>query len=219
MTQEFFSQKTKFFDRWAPNYDCLLTTVFYQAVHQRLLSFVKLPNQPRVLDLGCGTGRLLQRLASQFPDLRGIGLDLSPAMLRQARRRNRYPQRLIYVRGNAESLPFADGQFDAVFNTISFLHYPNPEQVFSEVRRVLSPQGCFYLADYTASKMFTFPFSPTGLRFYSLRQREQFADSVGLKVMGHYYLIARVMLTIYRFTCDEPRDLNYFHPLSRTGKN
>ncbi|MFN7662023.1 MAG: class I SAM-dependent methyltransferase, partial [Dolichospermum sp.] len=72
-----------------------------------------------VLDLGCGTGRLLDRLANQFPEITGTGLDLSPQMLRVARQNNRHRPRLIYLEGNAENLPFAEGQFNAVFNTIS----------------------------------------------------------------------------------------------------
>jgi ubiquinone/menaquinone biosynthesis C-methylase UbiE len=101
------------------------------------------PDQPNILDLGCGTGRLLHRLATQFPTLQGTGLDLSTEMLRQAQQRNQHGTRLTYRQGNAESMPFAEGEFDAVFNTISFLHYPNPQQVVLEVNRVLRPGGRF----------------------------------------------------------------------------
>lgn len=197
MSDNFFSQKARFFDSWAPNYDILLTTVFYQAIHKRLLEYVELPNSPNVLDLGCGTGRLLHRLAIQCPDLRGTGLDLSPEMLLIARQRNQHPKRLIYIRGNVESLPFAEDQFDAAFNTISFLHYPNPNQVLSEVKRVLNPGGRFYLADYTTTRECRFPFSPGGLKVYTPKQREQFADQVGLKTVGHHYLLVNVLLTVF----------------------
>ena len=90
MNRDIFSNKEKFFDLWAPHYDFLLTTVFYQAVHKRLLEYVELPEQPNVLDLGCGTGRLLNRLATQFPTLRGTRLDLSAKMLHQAQQGNRH---------------------------------------------------------------------------------------------------------------------------------
>ncbi len=201
MTTDIFNRKQKFFDRWAPNYDWLFTTIFYQAVHKRLLEYVELPEEPYVLDLGCGTGRLLHRLAKEFPTLKGIGLDLSPEMLRQARQRNQYRERIIYKQGNAESLPFAEGQFDAVFNTISFLHYPNPQQVVLEVSRVLRPGGRFHLVDYTVRKEKDFrsvPFSPNGIRFYSPKQREKFGREAGLTCVGHYYLLGPVMLTIWQ---------------------
>ncbi|MBE9129755.1 MULTISPECIES: class I SAM-dependent methyltransferase [unclassified Coleofasciculus] len=200
MTDTVFTNKGKFFDRWAPNYDWLFTTVFYQAVHKRLLDYVELPSEPNVLDLGCGTGRLLHRLATQFPTLKGTGLDLSVQMLHQARQRNSYRTRLIFKQGNAESMPFAEGQFDAVFNTISFLHYPHPQQVFLEVSRVLRPGGRFHLADYTVREekgTRVFPFTPNSIRFYSPQQREQFGAAAGLECLGHYYLLGPVMLSVF----------------------
>jgi ubiquinone/menaquinone biosynthesis C-methylase UbiE len=195
-----YKTKERFFDRWAPNYDILFTTIFYQAIHKRLLEYVEFPDSPNVLDLGCGTGRLLNRLATRFPTLKGTGLDLSQEMLFQARQTNQYRDRLIFVRGNAESLPFAEGQFDAVFNTISFLHYPNPQQVFSEISRVLSPQGRFYLVDYVRQDfdpLGYFRFFAGGLRFYSRQQREQFGANVGLECIAHYHLLGPVLLTIF----------------------
>jgi ubiquinone/menaquinone biosynthesis C-methylase UbiE len=197
MTNNFLKNKEKLFDRWAPNYDFLLTTVFYQAVHKRLLEYVELPEQPNVLDLGCGTGRLLNRLAAQFRDLQGTGLDLSTQMLRQARQRNQHHPQLIFVQGNAESLPFTDNQFDAVFNTISFLHYPNPERVFAEVSRVLRPQGKFYLVDWAVNRAMVFSISQANVRFYNAQQRKQLGASFALKCLGNYYLLGGVLLTIF----------------------
>ncbi|MBV8887846.1 MAG: class I SAM-dependent methyltransferase [Chroococcidiopsidaceae cyanobacterium CP_BM_RX_35] len=139
MLKAFINNKQQFFDWWAPNYDFLFVSVFYQAIHKRLLEYVELAAQPNVLDLGCGTGRLLNRLATQFLDLKGTGLDLSTEMLRQARHHNHHHPRLIYVQGNAETMPFDNEQFNAVFNTLSFLHYSQPEQLFLEVSRCYVP--------------------------------------------------------------------------------
>ncbi len=198
MSEEIFEKKASFFDRWAPNYDLIFTTIFYQSLHKRLLSYLTLPHPSYVLDLGCGTGRLLNRLAENFLDLQAIGVDLSPQMLKEARETNQHHPRLIYTQGNAECLPFADNQFDTVFNTISFLHYPNPQQVFREVFRVLKPKGQFYLVDYTRLySMDSIPFSPGGIHFYSPKQREEFADNAGLKTQGHYYLLGQVMLSVF----------------------
>lgn len=194
-----FKKKQRFFDLWAPNYDILFTTIFYQAIHKRLLEYIELPENPNVLDLGCGTGRLLNRLAAKFPTLFGTGVDLSQEMLHQAREHKKYPKQLIFVQGNAESLPFVEGQFDAVFNTISFLHYPNPDRVFSEVNRVLRPQGRFYLVDYIRQESIlnNFRWVAGGIRFYSPQQREQLGNNVGLECLGHHYLLGPIVLTIF----------------------
>ncbi|MCX7594743.1 MAG: class I SAM-dependent methyltransferase [Fischerella sp.] len=200
MNHDFLNHKKRLFDRWAPSYDWLFPSVFYQAIHKRLLEYVELPSHPRVLDLGCGTGRLLDRLASRFPDLYGTGLDLSLQMLRIARQKNRHHPRLIYIEGKAESLPFADGQFDAVFNTLSFLHYLQPEVVFAEVARVLKIGGRFYLADITLksqTKSQLISITSSGIRFYSPNNRELLGRSAGFECLGHYYLLGPVLLTIF----------------------
>ena len=204
MTNNFYRQKENFFNLWAPFYDCLFTTVFYQAIHQRLLEYVELKENAAVLDLGCGTGRLMNRLAAEFPTVRAIGLDLSSKMLREARTRNRYHKRLIFVSGRAESLSFADRQFDAVFCTISLLHYPHPQQVFHQVSRVLAPGGRFYLVDgYRGEHSFS-SFVPWigEMRLYNRQQREQLGTEAGLSAIAHHYLLPGILLTIFS-TCTE----------------
>lgn len=200
MTSNFLRNKKRLFDQWAPSYDWLFPSVIYQAIHKRLLEYVDLPQGANILDMGCGTGKLLNRLLSKFTDIRGTGLDLSPEMLRMARQSDRHRPRLIYIQGQAESLPFGEGQFDAVFSTISFLHYLQPEQVLREVGRVLSPGGRFYLVDITTTKQTdpqVLPMSDRSIRFYSPQQREVFGSSAGLLCMSHHYLLGPVLLTIF----------------------
>lgn len=200
MINNFLNNKKLIFDSWAPSYDWLFPSVFYQAIHKRLLEYVDLPQPANVLDLGCGTGRLLQRLATQFPQLRGTGLDLSSNMVRQARLSNRHHPRLIFLEGKAESLPFGNGQFDAVFNTISFLHYSEPKQVLNEVSRVLCPGGRFYLVDFTFNREIESPIlsiTSQTVKFYSPHQREVMGASAGLLCVNHYYLLGAVLLTIF----------------------
>jgi ubiquinone/menaquinone biosynthesis C-methylase UbiE len=194
--------KQQLFDRWASSYDTLFPSVFYQAIHKRLLEYVELPSAAPVLDIGCGTGRLLDRLASQEPTLQGTGLDFSGEMIRQARDRNRHRPRIIFLEGNATALPFAENQFDAVFNTLSFLHYDSPEQVFQQVSRVLRPKGRFYLVDITTRRQFEsesayIPVSPGGVRFYSPAARVRLGKQVGLNCLGHHYLLGPVLLTVF----------------------
>lgn len=202
MFEKILNRKEKIFDIWSFSYDWLFPSVFYQAIHVRLLEYVSLPEKSEVLDLGCGTGQLLNRLAAKYPNLRGTGLDLSAQMISQARQRNSHHPRLIYIKGNAAELPFADMQFDAVFNTLSFLHYPLPEQVFQEVSRVLHPNGKFYLVDITTpkkaeSQLKPITVMPGNIRFYSSQSREILGKQAGLHCLGHYYLLGFVMLTIF----------------------
>jgi len=88
----------------------------------------------RVLEVGCGGGNVLERVAG-----RRVGIDLSPFILHKARAR--LGTSALLARGDAMSLPFADGVFDRVFCSEVLEHVLEPEAVVREMRRVLSPRG------------------------------------------------------------------------------
>ncbi|MBP3884602.1 MAG: methyltransferase domain-containing protein [Olsenella sp.] len=102
-----------------------------------------------LLDVGCGTGPMVELLASEFPDRRYTGLDLTPRMIEVANAKGIEGAR--FVVGDAEDLPFDDASFDAVICANSFHHYPNPQAFFDGVARVLRPGGRLVLRDYTAA--------------------------------------------------------------------
>ena len=91
----------------------------------------------RVLDVGCGTGRLAARLAERHGCL-VAGVDASPEMLAVARGRVPPDVRLEHAR--AEQLPFAAASFDRVAMTLVFHHLDRP-RALAETRRVLAPAG------------------------------------------------------------------------------
>ena len=104
-----------------------------------------------VLDLGCGTGTLLQALLARRPDARFTGLDPDPRVLAMAHRRlQRSAMSPELVAGYAQNLPFPDAAFDLVVSTLTFHHLPGPVKVAAlrEVRRVLAPHGRFLLVDF-----------------------------------------------------------------------
>ncbi len=88
----------------------------------------------RVLEVGCGPGHLLPLLAEQ--DHRVVGCDLSPAMLRLARRR---PGPAL-CRARSQELPFAAGTFDTLLSTFPSGYILDP-RTWAEFRRVLAPGG------------------------------------------------------------------------------
>jgi ubiquinone/menaquinone biosynthesis C-methylase UbiE len=107
--------------------------------------------QLRILDVATGTGRTLRQLRAALPDAHLIGIDLSPAYLRQANRwLSSLPRELPQlVQGNGEAMPFADGTMQGV--TCVFLLHELPgearQQVLQECFRVLEPGGVLVLAD------------------------------------------------------------------------
>ena len=97
-----------------------------------------------LLDVGCGTGFLLELLSSQKA-AQYTGLDLSPEMIKMAEKKT-IPGTEFTV-GSAEALPFADGSFDVVTCSQSFHHYPHPKKAMAEAWRVLKPGGLYILSD------------------------------------------------------------------------
>jgi ubiquinone/menaquinone biosynthesis C-methylase UbiE len=91
-----------------------------------------------VLELGLGTGRNLRHYPS---GVRVVGVDLSRAMLSQARGRPPLPHPLALVEADALHLPFPDARFDAVVSTLTLCTYPDPVAAMREALRVLAPGG------------------------------------------------------------------------------
>lgn len=87
-----------------------------------------------VLEVGCGTGLILARLARSAKSARGV--DLSPGMLEHARKRG-----LEVSEASATALPFPDSSFDVVCSFKVLAHVPDIEQALSEMARVCRPGG------------------------------------------------------------------------------
>lgn len=103
----------------------------------------------RLLDVGCGTGRFLDFVKQAWPRLPVVGLDLSNAYLRHARRHLARWARLGFVVANAEAIPARSASFDAV-TSIFLMHELPPEvrrRVIGECARVLAPGGALILID------------------------------------------------------------------------
>ena len=104
-----------------------------------------------LLDVGCGTGPMIELLLQEFPTPHYTGLDLTPRMIEVAQEKN-LPHTNFRV-GDSENLPFAEKTFDVVVCTNSFHHYPHPQAFFNEAARVLKRGGRLILRDYTSSNV------------------------------------------------------------------
>ncbi len=111
------------------------------------LALACVPAPRRILDVGCGTGYLLGRLAARAPQAEALaGIDAAPAMI-EAARRTAADDRLRFVVGTAERLPWPAASFDLVVSTTSFDHWADQRAGLAQCARVLAPGGCLVLAD------------------------------------------------------------------------
>lgn len=102
-----------------------------------------------LLDCGCGTAPMLSLLYEKYPEKHYTGIDLTPKMIEVAKAKNMKGVELVV--GDCENLPFEENSFDAVICCQSFHHYPNVQDFFNSVYRVLKPNGRLVLRDMTMS--------------------------------------------------------------------
>ena len=108
-----------------------------------VLDRLPLRGDETVLDAGCGSGRVTERLVDRLPRGRVVALDGSPAMIEAARERlSRYGDRVSYVTADlAAPLPLGDASVDAILSTATFHWVADHEALFRHLASVLRPGG------------------------------------------------------------------------------
>lgn len=104
------------------------------------LEFVRLGDVGRVLDVGCGTGALVDAVAGRTSASAIVGIDLSPPFIDHARQRFPDP-RFRFDCGDGMALPYPDTSFDCALSLLVFQFIPKPITAANEMRRVTHPGG------------------------------------------------------------------------------
>lgn len=151
MLDEFFlapAAVRRSFDKAARTYDA--AAVVPTEIRSRLLERLDIVRlQPQtVLDLGAGTGYASKALKQRYRAAEIIALDLSPAMLVEANRRQSWLRRFHRVAADAHRLPVKAASIDLVFSNLMLEWCHGPDTVFQEIRRVLKPGGLLSFATF-----------------------------------------------------------------------
>jgi len=103
-------------------------------------------NGDKVLDLGCGNGRLYQLFEGVSIDY--IGLDISEELIKKAQ--EKFPE-IEFAVGDMRELPFPDDSYDVIYSIAAFHHLANAEdrlKALSEMRRILKPGGKIIMTNW-----------------------------------------------------------------------
>ena len=107
-----------------------------------VLERLTLEGDERVLDAGCGSGRVTELLANRLPDGRVVALDGSPSMIDAARERLApFGDRIEYVVADLGAPLPIDGTVDAILSTATFHWVPDHDALFRNLAAVLRPGG------------------------------------------------------------------------------
>jgi ubiquinone/menaquinone biosynthesis C-methylase UbiE len=135
------------YDAWARIYDRLWARYMNHTlpVAQRMAAVA--PGE-RGLDLACGTGELLHRIAQETTEAELVGIDLSAEMVDRARGKLADVSKALVQEADAHDLPFGDASFDVIVCANTFHYFTHPAQVLAEGHRVLRPGGRMVLLDW-----------------------------------------------------------------------
>lgn len=159
---------------------------YVNATVEKTLNHLEIKPRERILDLGCGTGVLIQRLLQVAPASEVVGIDASAEMLEIAK--HKLPESVDLKLGSADNLPFASNYFDIVVSTSAFHFFRSPSQALQEAKRVLKPNGRLVITDwcydYLTCKVCDFflrCFHPAHLRTYGVAEFQGMMEDEGLQ--------------------------------------
>lgn len=114
--------------------------------YEWLFGHFGLPEGARVLEVGCGPGKLWRENLKRIPQSWDVTLtDASPGMIEAAKGHLKdEPRTFAYGVVDAQEIPFGDASFDAVVAIHTLYHVPDQARALAEIRRVLKPGGRFY---------------------------------------------------------------------------
>lgn len=172
------------FDHHAKKYDQTIVYKNPRNNYHKILQMLDTLEFANVLDVGCGTGEMLRLISEKYNSVEAYGIDLSDEMIKIAKAKLS-PDINLFV-GDSEHLPFSDETFEVLLCMESFHHYPNPDNVLKEFKRVLKPNGVLFICDMWR----VFPlrnimslamkFLPTGdVKIYSKREIVKFVKEAG----------------------------------------
>jgi S-adenosylmethionine-diacylgycerolhomoserine-N-methlytransferase len=111
-----------------------------------------LPSQPRIMEIGCGTGRNIERLQYHYPDAHILGVDLSDDMLRVAQKKLGKSQQLHFRQNEYGYQPLDEDPFDLILLSYSLTMIgDHAEDVLDQITQDLKPKGYVAVVDFHTS--------------------------------------------------------------------
>lgn len=151
-------QVARMFDGIAPRYDMLdhlLSLGIDRSWRRKTVREIKKLAPQSILDVATGTGDLAVGMARRMPGAAITGCDISREMLRVGRGKavkKKVGERITFVHGDAEALPFDDESFDVATAAFGVRNFQDAGAGLREMRRVLKPGGSVFILEFSVPR-------------------------------------------------------------------
>ncbi len=158
-----------------------------ETLYDFVIDAMELNDYEKILEIGFGTGKFLNKLFSKANNLQVNGIDYSREMVESAKELNRTAisvGKLNIKLGNSENINFEDNSFDKVFCNNVIYFWKEPCRHLKEIYRVLKPGGKFYSGLRTKESSLNFHFPKYGFILYELEDWESILRQNGFSIIN-----------------------------------
>jgi len=155
-----------------------------QKLYKSVIEHLDIRESDTVLDIGFGNGYLIRKLSSKCPQ-KLYGIDISPDMLHAATRKNRKmieQGRIELKLANVQDLPFENATIDKVYTINTVYFWQDIHRGFSEIQRILKPDGIFLNVIYLKEWLDKLPVTRYGFTKFTAEQIEKATAESELKI-------------------------------------
>lgn len=155
------------FDVLTPCYDPFARLLFGR-IYRDIAKTIHPKTGQKILDIGCGSGLLIQALKQVEPEMDITGIDIDPQILViETRKFRRKAIDAKLIQGSATNIPLQE-KFDVIVSTLMIHHLQKEQKIamLREARRLLKPDGAFYLFDFGPPRTVFEKFTAKILRFF-----------------------------------------------------
>jgi len=188
-----------FYKHFSKIYDLINPFFYSNEMRKTVVDMARVEKGSLILEVGCGTGFTTAEIVDRAGEENVVAVDLTPEQMKKAVLR--FPN-TVFMRGDAENLPFKDGRFDAAISAGSIEYWPNPRKGIEEMARVTRSGGrIVVLAPRKPESFLARKFAESIMLFPSAQQCVAWFNGAGLEdiryvEMGPYFFWSKLVVII-----------------------
>jgi len=163
-----------------------IMNIINQNQYKVILENIKLEQNNNVLDIGFGNGYLINKLLRKNIPLNIYGIEISNDMLNSVSQKNRQiigEGRLKLSLEDISKTSFEDNTFDKIYTINSIYFWDKLEKCFSEIRRILKPNGIFFNVIYTKEYLDKIRYTRYGFKKYTVGELKNITEENRMKII------------------------------------